>query len=139
MGVHRKASNLAVHAELGAYPVSFKAYSLMFRYYNRLVKIKDKCGENNTLLRSAFIENQSLKLSLCKTIENLKTKLGLISQNISERELKHKLQQYYKNKVKNNLDNIKLNKKGKLFFYSTIYNQDTYEVQNYLQFPLPKI
>jgi hypothetical protein len=40
LGVHGKASNIAVHTELGVYPVCFKSYSLMFKYYKRLCKIE---------------------------------------------------------------------------------------------------
>lgn len=63
LGVHSKASNIAVHAELGIYPISFKSYHLMFKYYNRLLDlvIDKNSGTENSLLRSAFIEDKSLK------------------------------------------------------------------------------
>ena len=38
--VHGKTPNLAIHAELGLEPLCFKAFKLMFKYYNRLIKIE---------------------------------------------------------------------------------------------------
>jgi hypothetical protein len=35
LGVHGKTSNLALHAELGLFPLCFKACKLMFRYYTK--------------------------------------------------------------------------------------------------------
>ena len=40
LGVHGKIPNLAIHAELGLEPQCFKAFKLMFTYYNCLM-IKD--------------------------------------------------------------------------------------------------
>jgi hypothetical protein len=37
LGVHGKTSNLVLHAELGLFPLCFKAFKLMFRYYTRLI------------------------------------------------------------------------------------------------------
>ena len=37
LGVHGKTSNLVLHAELGLFPICFKAFKLMFRYYTRLI------------------------------------------------------------------------------------------------------
>jgi hypothetical protein len=37
LGVHGKTSNLVLHAELGLFPLCFKAFKLMLRYYNYLV------------------------------------------------------------------------------------------------------
>ena len=54
LGVHSKASNLAIQTELGYYPICIKSYKLMFKYYSRLVDIE------SNLLRAAFIENKNL-------------------------------------------------------------------------------
>ena len=54
LGVHSKASNLAIQIELGYYPICIKSYKLMFKYYSRLVDIE------SNLLRAAFIEDKNL-------------------------------------------------------------------------------
>jgi hypothetical protein len=36
LGVHGKTPNLAIHAELELEPLCFKAFKLMFKYYNRI-------------------------------------------------------------------------------------------------------
>jgi hypothetical protein len=35
LGIHGKASNLAINAELGTFPACFISFILMFKYYNR--------------------------------------------------------------------------------------------------------
>jgi hypothetical protein len=67
LGVHGKASNLAINAELGTFPACFKSFILMFKYYNRLKRIEFDNGSRNSLLRSAFIEDKKLNKSLNKT------------------------------------------------------------------------
>jgi hypothetical protein len=42
LGVHGKTSKLALHAELGLFPLCFKAFKLMFRYYTRLIQLEEK-------------------------------------------------------------------------------------------------
>jgi hypothetical protein len=54
LGVHSKASNLAIQIELGYYPICIKSYKLMFKYYSRLVDIE------SNLLRATFIEDKNL-------------------------------------------------------------------------------
>ena len=41
IGVHGKTSKLALHAELGLFPLCFKAFKLMFRYYTRLIQLEE--------------------------------------------------------------------------------------------------
>lgn len=68
LGVHGKASNITINAELGTFPACFKSFILMFKYYNRLKRIEfDNDGSRNSLLRSAFIEDKKLNKSLNKT------------------------------------------------------------------------
>jgi hypothetical protein len=67
LGVHGKASNHAINAELGTFPACFKSFILMFKYYNRLKRIEFDNGSRNSLLRSAFIEDKKLNKSLNKT------------------------------------------------------------------------
>jgi hypothetical protein len=68
LGVHGKASNLAINAELVTFPACFKSFILMFKYYNRLKRIEfdNGIGSRNSLLRSAFIEDKKLNKSLNK-------------------------------------------------------------------------
>jgi hypothetical protein len=49
LGVHNKASNLAIYTKLGSYPVCFMSLLLMFRYYRRLLKME---SENNKSFRN---------------------------------------------------------------------------------------
>jgi hypothetical protein len=60
LGVHSKASNLAIQTELGYYPICIKSYKLVFKYYSRLVDIESNCDSKFNLLRAAFIEDKNL-------------------------------------------------------------------------------
>ena len=117
LGVHGKASNIAVHTELGVYPVCFKYY------YKRLSKIECDTDCKNSLLRSAFIEDKSLKKSWSKSIITLQKKFNLSMLEISETQFMTDIKKYYTNKLTNCLKNIELNKTGKLYFYSTILGE----------------
>ena len=66
LGVH------AIHAELGLEPLCFKAFKLMFKYYNRLIKIEQSKDYVYDLLRSAFQEDKQLSFlgEICKTTKN---------------------------------------------------------------------
>ena len=59
LGVHGKTPNLAIHAELELEPLCFKAFKLMFKYYNR-IKIEQSKDYVYDLLRSAFEEDKQL-------------------------------------------------------------------------------
>jgi len=50
-GFHGKTSNLAVHAELGLFPLCFKAFKLMLRYYTRLIQLEENNHSKYDLLR----------------------------------------------------------------------------------------
>lgn len=60
LGVNRKASNLAVNAELGSYPLYYLCYENMFKYYTRLRNMESNTTYNNALLVSAFKEDKEL-------------------------------------------------------------------------------
>ena len=60
LGVHSKASSLAIQTELGYYPICIKSYKLMFKYYSRLVDIESNCDSKFNLLRATFIEDKNL-------------------------------------------------------------------------------
>lgn len=63
MGVHSKASNLAVRNELGIYPLCIKSlYELMFKLYARLADMKSKNETKFKLLKSAFADDEKLYL-----------------------------------------------------------------------------
>ena len=57
LGVHGKACNLALHAELGLFPLCFKAFKLMLRYYTRLIQLVENNDSKYDLLRSTFEES----------------------------------------------------------------------------------
>ena len=90
----------------------------------------------NSLLRSAFIEDKSLKKSWSKSIIMLQKNFNLSMLEISETQFMTDIKKYYTNKLTNCLKNIELNKTGKFYFYSTILGK--FEFQKYLEFPLAK-
>jgi hypothetical protein len=51
LGIHGKASNLAINAELGTFPACFISFILMFKYYNRLKRIEFDNVSRNSLNR----------------------------------------------------------------------------------------
>jgi hypothetical protein len=55
LGVHGKTSKLALHAELGLFPLCFKAFKLMFIYYTRLIQLEENNDNKYDLLRSALL------------------------------------------------------------------------------------
>ena len=59
----------------------------MFKYYKRLCKIECDTDCKNSLLRSAFIEDKSLKKSWSKSIITLQKKFNLSMLEISETQL----------------------------------------------------
>ena len=62
LGVHNKISNLALHAELGlhVYPLCFKIFRLMFKYYIRLKNIEQSTDSVFIPLKAAFEEDKQL-------------------------------------------------------------------------------
>ena len=52
LGVHSKASNLAVKGELGRFPLHIIIYKRIFKYFMRLISFS-----NNTILSSALEAN----------------------------------------------------------------------------------
>ena len=79
LGVHGKTSNLVLHAELGLFPLCFKAFKLMLRYYTRLIQLEENNDNKYDLLRSAFEEGKQLfnhnNTSWVKSIFQMKTYL----------------------------------------------------------------
>lgn len=140
LGVHRKASNLAVLCELGRFPLYYLCYEYMFKYYLRLKEMECKQDYNNYLVLSAFKEDKNLvsRISWQKKLSSLLQKLNVTSMNISHTTLKYRLQEHYQNKIHEQLKNISKSDCGKLAFYSKIINQNEYKLQHYLRLPLKK-
>ena len=125
LGIHGKASNLAINAELGTFPACFISFILMFKYYNRLKRIEFDNGSRNSLLRSAFIEDKKLNKSLNKTLSSIKQKIELNYHHWTSRR-----------KTLKQFENIRKNKTAKLHFLSNILG--IFKLQNHLEFPLSK-
>jgi hypothetical protein len=87
LGVHGKTSKLALHAELGLFPLCFKAFKLMFRYYTRLIQLEENNDSKYDLLRSAFEEDKQLfnhnNTSWVKSVFQMKNLFNLPSLNIN--------------------------------------------------------
>lgn len=60
LGVHNKASYLAVRIELGALSFIFRIYKLLYIYYFRLQKIVSDQENSNLLLKHAYVEDEKL-------------------------------------------------------------------------------
>ena len=123
LGVHGKTSNLALHAELGLFPLCFKAFKLMFKYYTRLIQLEENNDSKYDLLRSAFEEDKPLfnhnNTSWVKSVFQIKNLFNLPNLDIS-----------YINKIMSQLSHIKNTGRGKLCFFSNVYT--TFELQKYL-------
>jgi hypothetical protein len=72
---------------MGLEPLCFKPFKLMFKYYNRLIKIEQSKDYVYDLLRSTFDEDKQLHsqncLSLGKSVEQLKTIFNLDTLDLS--------------------------------------------------------
>ena len=142
LGVHGKTSNLAVHAELGLFPLCFKIFKLMFSYYIRLESLQQNDCNNNMydILHSAYEEDKTMgNLNLpswTKNVYQLKSIFNLQSLDITTSEFKDKIQSFYSNKINTQLSHIRETESGKLRFYSKIYNG--FELHKYMEFNLSK-
>ena len=112
LGVHNKASNLAVKHELGTFPICIKALVAMFKYNQRIERLK-KCTESqNKILIAAKVENDYLQNSGSnfywqKHLFILKDRLKLPSLDISSELFNGSLVSFYKENVKAELEQIK--------------------------------
>ena len=140
LGVHRKASNLAVLCELGQIPLYYLCIKNMFKFYKRLEDMEYIIDYNNYLVTSAFKEDKKLssRVSWQRKLSSLLQKLNINSLNICHKILKNKLKEHYQNKIHEQLNNICKADSGKLFFYSKIVNQNEHELQQYLKLPFKK-
>ena len=140
LGVHGKTSNLAIHSELGIDPLCFKTFKLMFKYYNRLIKIEQSEHHLYDLLRSAFEVDKQLcsqnNTSWLKYFKNLKTLFKLDTMDMSPSQFSKEMSKYYSGKLTNQLIHIKNSETGKLRFFSKIYTK--FELQNYLTYNINK-
>ena len=104
LGVHSKASNLAVKHELGELPICLIGFSLMFNYFLRLNSDKQQNGLKNEILLTAIQENTTLKNnnlseSWQKQLHTLKRKLNLPTLTISKTAFQNTLMQSYKSQL----------------------------------------
>jgi hypothetical protein len=109
LGVHGKTSNLALHAELGLFPLCFKAFKL---------------EENKQL----FNHNN---IRWVKSVFQMKNLFNLPSLDISYSDFLEKIKLTYINKIMSQLSHIKNTEKGKLHFFSNVYT--TFQLQKYFQ------
>ena len=140
LGVHNKSSNIAVRYELGQFPLFFKCYENMFKFFKRLKDLESKNDHNFNLIVSAFKEDNTLgaRVSWHKKLLTLQQKLSLNSLNIPHNTLINKLEEHYTSKISDQLKNVSNNNIGKLTFYSSIVSLNEYKIQNYLQLSLKK-
>ena len=99
LGVLGKTSNLALHAELGLFPLCFKAFKL---------------EENKQL----FNHNN---IRWVKSVFQMKNLFNLPSLDISYSDFLEKIKLTYINKIMSQLSHIKNTEKGKLHFFSNVY------------------
>ena len=139
LGVHSKASNMAVRCELGTFPLYMKRYSLMFGYYSRLKDIDKQSDGPHCILKAAFETDKTLsekENSWSKCLFEVCKKAKISSLNISKQVFKSKLQEFYISKIKFEFNKIKEESSGKLLFYSKLFTK--FEQQDYLNFNIPK-
>lgn len=106
LGVHSKATNIAVRLELGRLPIIHKIYINMIKYWFRLLSCP-----RNSLLHKAYISSENLSKSGIKCwafkVRNILNKLGLnnlwsqIPKDISDGTFN---ENYYLNKIKHRLE-----------------------------------
>jgi hypothetical protein len=81
LGVHNKASNLAVKNELGKIPLLVKIFQLASNYLFRLEKLFKSKDDSNFVLKNAFCEDTKLANENKKcwqgTIKQLQKKLNI--------------------------------------------------------------
>ena len=141
LGVHSKASNLAIQTELGYYLICIKSYKLMLKYYSSLVDIESSCDSKFNLLRATFIEDKNLynnkHPSWVQTVFQLeKIMLNVKFTDTSYFDFKQLIEHLYKNTLLCQLEHMKLNDTGKLRFYNKICT--SFDLKQYLSFDLPK-
>ena len=97
---------LTLHAELGLFPLCFKAFKLMFRYYIRLIQLEENNDSKYDLLRSAFEEDKQLfnhSTSWVKSVFQMKNIFNLLSLDISYSDFLEKIKLTYINKIMSQL------------------------------------
>ena len=71
LGVNKGASNIAVLAELGLFPLSLSAIKATIGFWDHLIK-----ADENSIAKKAYKVNLQLKDSFCGILEKLFQKLG---------------------------------------------------------------
>ena len=146
LGVHNKASNLAVRVEFGALPIIFRVYKLLFRYYYRFKKLVADQENSNLLLQHAYLEDEKLAGSGKTCWQNciqtiLDEVIGSNANALSINDFENNLKKYFENIVFKDIINIREKGNGKLSFYSQLISQgnlNKLEIQPYLNFSISK-
>ena len=129
MGTSKSCPNLAIYGEMGEIPLSLKAYRLMLNYWYRITNFP-----NETLVKTALLENIQLRTNWIKTIEKLFNCLNLTEFAGNYGKFKTTVEKMIKNKYVyfwgKAIQNINL---SRLQFYSKIKKNFSFE--KYLELP----
>ena len=123
MGTSKSCPNIAVYGEIGEIPLSLKAYRLMLNYWYRLTHLPD-----DTLVKTALLENIQLRTNWIRTIEKLVNFFDLSSlpenfktfQSKTEKNIRLKFLNFWR-KSKDDKD------VSRLLFYSQIKQDFSFE------------
>ena len=119
LGVSKSCPNLAIYGDTGEIPMSLKCYRLMLNFWHRVTHLED-----NSLAKSAMLENITLRTNWIKTVEKLINFFNLsdYSENLENFKIKNKLSIHssYSRFWEDELKNPDL---SRLQFYSTVKSQ----------------
>ena len=93
----------------------------MFKYYNRLKRIEFDNESRNSLLRSAFIEDEKLNKSLNKTLNSIKQKFELSPLDISDRDFKYHPFNCFERKTLKQFETFEKIKRASYIFSATFF------------------
>ena len=126
MGVSRSCPNLAIYGDTGEIPLSLKCHRMKLNYWHRVTNMS-----NDTLVKTALLENISLRTNWIMTIEKLVNTLNVADKigNPSKfkRATQESLERGWKIWWKQALDDPEL---SRLTFYREI--KDEYGYEEYL-------
>ena len=123
MGTSKSSPNMAIYGEVGELPLSLKAYRLMLNYWYRLTFLPD-----DTLVKTALLENIQLRTNWIRTIEKLVNFLDLSDLPENLENFKTKIDLNIKNKFINFWKKTKDDKNvSRLHFYSQIKQDFSFE------------
>ena len=91
LGIHRKSSNIASWGELGRIPIIDSCIKQAFSYYRRL----DELGNQDSLVKLAFLEQKRLNLQWFANITKLKESINAGQPNNNQRPLESLFQKVW--------------------------------------------